>query len=143
MKRINIGRVILAGLVAGLAFIFVEIVLEGFVWLIFGINENKMLKEAFDISPRGVLFHILNLAIFFAECILIMGIYAAIRPRFRLPATAAITASLIFWFFALLILANQINLGVFPLKLVLISLGFNLIELPVAILVGSNVYKEN
>lgn len=142
MKKINFGRVILAGFAAGLTFLFVEIILEGSVRLIFGICESKMFQEAFNIAPSGILFHILNIGIFFMICILIMWVYAAIRPRFSSNAKAAIVTSLIFWLFAFLFTANHINLGIFPLDLYFLNMGFNLIELPVAILVGSYLYKE-
>jgi len=142
MKKINFGRVVLAGFVAALVFFFVEIVLEGFVYLIFGICESKIAKEFLGYIPSGTLFYILNILIFFAICILIMWVYAAIRPRFTSNAKAAIVTSLVFWLLVFLFLANFVNIGIFPLEAALLSLGFNLIELPIGILVGSLLYKD-
>ena len=142
MKKINIGRVILAGLVAGLAFLFVEIVIEGFFYVLFGISESEMYQEAFDIASKKIPFHILNIAILFVICFLIMWVYAAIRPRFTNNVKAAIASSMLFWGFAFLFIVNHINLGLFPLG-TFVGLGFNLIELPAAVLAGSAVYKEN
>lgn len=142
MKKINFGRVMLAGFVAALVFFFVEIVLEGFVYLFFGLCESKIFKEFLGYLPSGTLYHILNIVIFFTICILIMWVYAAIRPRFMSNARAAIVTSLVFWLLVFLFLANFVNVGIFPLKAALLSLGFNLIELPIGILVGSLLYKD-
>jgi hypothetical protein len=142
MNKINFGRVVLAGLVAALVFFFVEIVLEGFVFLIFGVCEAKLFKEYLGYLPSGTLYHILNLGIFFAICILIMWVYAAIRPRFASNAKAAIGTSLVFWLLVFLFLGNFVNTGILPLEAALLSLGFNLIELPIGILVGSLLYKD-
>lgn len=142
MKKINIGRVVLAGSVAALAFLFVEIVVEGFFRIFFNIDESEMYLEAFNIVHSSILFHILNIAILFVICILIMWVYAAIRPRFKTNGKAALAASMIFWGFAFLFIVNHINLGLFPLG-TFVGLGFNLIEIPAATLVGSLLYREN
>jgi hypothetical protein len=141
MKKINLGRLVLAGLVAGLAFIFVEIIVEGSMHFFFKISEAKFYLEAFEMRKSGIIFHILNLGILFAICILIMWVYAAIRPRFSSRGKTAIVASLIFWLFGFLFTANHINLGIFP-PMSFIGLGFNIIELPVAVIVGSAIYRE-
>jgi len=141
MKKINSGRLVLAGLVASFAFIFVEIIVEGSMHFLFRISEAKFYLEAFEMRKSGVLFHILNLGILFAICILIMWVYAAIRPRFGSHGKTAIVASLIFWLFAFLFTANHVNLGIFP-PMSFIGMGFNLIELPVAVIVGSAIYRE-
>ena len=142
MKKINFGRVILAGLVAALVFFFVEIVLEGFVYLIFGVCEAEIFKEFLGYIPTGTLYYILNLVIFFSICILIMWVYAAIRPRFTSHAKAAIVTSLVFWLVVFLFIANFVNIGIFPLKAALLNLAFNFIEIPIGILVGSLLYKD-
>ena len=141
MKKINLGRLVLAGLVAGLAFIFVEIIVEGFLHFVFRISEAKFYLEAFEMRKSGIVFHILNLGILFVICILIMWVYAAIRPRFSSRGKTAVVASLIFWLFAFLFTANHVNLGIFP-PISFISMAFNLIELPAAVIVGSAVYRE-
>ena len=142
MKKIKIGRVIAAGLVTGLTFIFVEIIVEGFAKIFFGICEAEILKEISGTLPSGLRYHVLNLTIFFLICILIMSVYAAIRPRFKSHVSAAIATTLIFWSIMALFMASFINTGIFPIKLSLTSLVFNIIELPSAVLVGSLIYKE-
>jgi len=143
MKKINMGRVLLAAFVASLGFIFAEIVLEGSVQLIFGINESELFREVFGMTPpSGTIYHIMNIVFLYIICVLIMWVYAAIRPRFRNHLHAALGTSMIFWLFYFLLSVNFINIGMFPLKLSLLSLGFNLVEIPTAIIIGSLVYKE-
>ncbi len=38
---------------------------------------------------------------------------------------------------------NFVNMGIFPLNLTLVSLAFNLIEFPTAVLAGASVYRED
>jgi len=143
MKKINMGRVLLAAFVASLGFIFAEIVLEGSVQLIFGINESELIREVFGMTPpSGTIYHIMNIVFLYIVCVLIMWVYAAIRPRFRNHLYAAFGTSMIFWLFYFLLLVNFSNIGLFPFKLGLLSLGFNLVEIPTAIIIGSLVYKE-
>ena len=141
MKKINLGRLVLAGLVAGFAFIFVEIIVEGSMHFFFKISEAQIYLDAFEMRKSGVLFHILNIGILFAICILIMWVYAALRPRFSSRVKTAIVASLIFWLFGFLFTTNHINLGIFP-PMSFIGLGFNIIELPAAVIAGSAIYRE-
>ncbi len=140
MEKINIKRLFLSGFVAGLVFMFVEMILEGFFYLVFGVSESKMYQDAFDAVSKKILFNILNIGILFAICILIMWVYAAIRPRFQTRIKAAFAASSVFWGFAVLFVLNHINLGLFPAG-ALLGMGYNLVELPAAALAGSWVYN--
>ena len=54
----------------------------------------------------------------------------------------ALIAALFIWLFVLLLWANFVNLGVFPLEIVVLSLLFNLLELPGAVIAGASVYRE-
>lgn len=142
MKKIQYGRVVLAGLVMGVAFLFIEIVFEGFINLVFGINEAQFMGEAAKECPFGLRFYVVTFIYLFLLCCLIMWVYAAIRPRFSSFLTTALVAGLVFWLFLALLAVNFINSGYFPLKAALLSLGFNLVELPSAVVVGSLVYRN-
>ena len=142
MKKINFCKVILAGFVAGIAFLFVEVILEGFAKLVLGINEYEIVSKYVEIPPLGVLYHFIVFADLFCITILIMGVYAAIRPRFSSNITAALTTGLSFWFFFLLIMISFANVGILKFDIVAPSLIFNLIELPAAVIVASFVYKD-
>ena len=142
MKKIHLGKVALAALVASLVFLFVEIVLEGGVMFIFGVSEAKMMQEASIPVPSGALYHTLTIVYLYLVCALIMWVYAAIRPRFKDHMRAALAASFVFWLFAFLFVVNYSNVGLYPLKFALLGMGFNLVEIPVAVMAGALVYRE-
>jgi len=142
VKKINLGRVFIAAFVTSLAFLFLETVLEGAVYLITGLSEGDLLKEAYLSVPSGALYYVVTIIYLYSVCCVMMWIYAAIRPRFKTHLSAALATSLVFWLFAFLFVANYSNLGIYPLKLGLLSMGFNIVELPGSLIVGSLVYKE-
>jgi glucan phosphoethanolaminetransferase (alkaline phosphatase superfamily) len=142
MKKISIGKVAIAALVASLAFLFVETILEGGVLLVFGVSEAKMMQEASIPHPSGTIYFVLAIVYLYLVCALIMWVYAAIRPRFKNHMGAALAASLVFWLFAFLFVVNYSNIGLYPLKFALLGMGFNLIEIPFAVMAGALVYRE-
>jgi hypothetical protein len=142
MKKINMGRVLLAAFVASLSFLFIETVLEGTFYLMTGVSEGELFKEAYMSLPSGFLYYAVTIIYLYSVCVLMMWIYAAIRPRFKTHINAALATSLVFWLFAFLFIVNYSNLGLHPLKLGLLSMGFNIVELPVSLIAGSLVYKE-
>ena len=142
MKKISIGKIALAALVASLVFLFVETILEGGVMLVFGLSEIKMMKEANIHIPSGTLYYVLAIIYLYLVCALIMWVYAAIRPRFKSHMGAALAASFVFWLFAFLFVVNYSNVGLFPLKFALLGMGFNLVEIPAAVMGGALVYRE-
>ena len=142
MSDINYPRVALAAAVAAVTFVVLEIVIEGLAQLMFQFSEAELWQQSFGPLPEGAGFAWINVLILVGICLLMMWLYAALRSRYGAgPRTALITA-LFLWLFALLIWANFVNLGVFPLKIVGLSLLFNLFEIPGAVIVGSAVYKE-
>jgi hypothetical protein len=142
MATINMKRVLLGGLVGGVVFIVVELVLEGIVAFL-GVNERDLLLEqSSNLTLSGARFHIVNLLQFFVLFILVMWVYAAVRPRFGPGPKTALITSFIFWFTMLLFGVNFINMNVFPIKLTIISLLFNVVEFPAGVLAGASLYKE-
>ena len=142
MKKIHIGRVLLAAVAASLSFLFVEMILEGTVYLTTGVRETDLFEKVGRNMPTSFLYYAVTIIYLYLVCVLMMWIYAAIRPRFKSHITCALTTSLVFWLFAFLFAVNYSNLGLYPIQLGLLSMGFNAIELPAAILLGSLVYRE-
>ncbi len=142
MKKIHLARVLLAALAASLSFLFVETVLEGIVYLTTGLREADLIKNIVGHLPTGILYNAVTIVYLYLVCVLMMWVYAAVRPRFKTHITCALATSLVFWLFAFLFVVNYSNLGLYPLQLGLLSMGFNAIELPAALLLGSLVYKE-
>lgn len=142
MKKIHYGRVVLSGLVMGITFLFIEIVFEGFIHLVFGISEAQFIEKAAGQCSFGLRYYVVTFIYLFLLCCLIMWVYAALRPRFSSFLTAALVTGMLFWIFLALLVVNFINSGFFPIRAALLSLAFNLIELPTAVVVGSLVYRN-
>lgn len=142
MGRINTGRVVLAAAVAAIVFIVLEVVVEGLTRVLFGIDESALFVERFGPIATGARFQAVNLLVLFGVCLLMMWLYAALRAHFGDRPRTVMLSALFLWLFVLLLWANFVNLGVFPLEIALLSLLFNLVELPGAAIGGAAVYRS-
>src|SRR5262245_9348385 len=139
MGKINTGRVILGGLVAGLVINFSEFILNGLILA-------RQLEAAMRALNKPIVGHE-AIAYFviggFVLGILMIWLYAAIRPRFGAGPKTAICAGLTVWAFAYFYSAiGFIAMGLFPTNLMLIGLVWGLVELPIAALAGAALYQE-
>ena len=142
MSGINYPRVALAAAVAAVTFVVLEIVVEGLVRLLFKVSEAQLWQEAFGTLPAGARFQWINVLVLVGVCLLLMWLYAALRARYGAGPRTALIAAGFMWLFVLLLWVNFVNLGVFPLAIVGLSLAFNLVEIPCAAIAGASVYKE-
>ena len=142
MEKIKTMRMFLGCLAMGVAFIVVEIILEGLVNAVFKLNEKDVLIELYpNITLSGTRYHIINFLYLFAFCFLVIWVYALIRTRFGPGAKTALIAGIIFLIANYLFMINNINMGIFPLKPCLFSAGFSLVEVLVSAVVGAKVYE--
>ncbi len=141
MGKINYGRVILGGvvggIVAGVLDWFLNGVLVGQHWD----NAMKSLNRPNAFSGGSFLFWLF--LIYAVGGILIVWLYAAIRPRFGAGVRTAIYAGLFAWASAML-LPNTLNAvtGVFSPRLMLYATVVGIVELVVAAIIGGALYKE-
>ena len=139
MGKINFGRVLLGGLVAGA-------ILSVGEWLL---NTKVLATQMGEFFKRcgfpmpGMNFMVIAFAITFVLGIVLVLGYAAIRPRFGPGPKTAIIAGLFAWF-GVIVYQNVIGagLGMEPANLVAIVLGWELVEYLLAALVGAALYKE-
>ena len=144
MKKINISRVVLGGLIASIAFIFIQFGFEGFLSLVLNFNEAKLSQQYFpDITLSGTRYHIINILYLISICTITVWLYAMFLPKTGFSIKTSIIASLTVIFIIILLLINHINMGIYPIKLTLISLCFSLIEFPLSIIIGTSFYKTN
>jgi hypothetical protein len=144
MGKINMGRVILGGLVAGLvmnaseAFLHAGVLGEDGAKLV---EDWKRLGLELDIRP-SLLFWLIGIT--FVLGILAVWTYAAIRPRFGPGPRTALCAGLAVWAMSYLYAAVYIDAGivVWPPKLTWLPVAWGLVEIPVATLLGAWVYRE-
>jgi hypothetical protein len=139
VARINTRGVVVGGLVAGLIINVSEYILNEPV---LGARMTAELT-AHNLPPVGgnaiAVFVILG----FVLGLVLVWLYAAIRPRFGAgPKTAAIAGELV-WFLDYFCGSVVLGaLGLFPTQLTFIALVWGLVELIVAALVGGRLYSE-
>jgi len=140
MGKINVSRVIVGGLVAGLVLNVIDFVMYGMV-----------LKADFDSAlhalgrpPVSSSMIMVFVGLDFLFGIFLVWLYAAIRPRFGAgPRTAAI-AGVAYWvLFGLLNTLSQAPLGLFPQNLAITMTAVTLVEAVLATLVGAKLYSES
>jgi hypothetical protein len=139
MNKINFGRVIIGGLLAGVVINLGEFIFQG---VLFG-EENNQAMAALGkppVDPRMVLWFVL---FGFGLGITLVWLYAAIRPRLGPGVQTAICAALAVWGLAYLY-PNLffIILDLFPRRLVVLGTVWGLFEIAIAGVAGAWLYKE-
>ncbi len=139
MKRINYGRVLGGGLLAGVILAVGEFALYELVmrerWLEIMQRFGVDLPGASVLILYGVLTVILGVAI--------VWLYAAIRPRFGPGPRTAVCAGLVVWFLIWVwSFAGASIWGFFPFGLVVITVIWALVEVVLAALAGAWLYRE-
>ena len=140
MGKINVGRVLLGGLVAGLILNIGEFVLNGMILQ----KEMQDFFKRCGFQEPGTKFMVIAVLITFVLGIVMILGYAAIRPRFGPGPKTAIIAALFAWF-GVVVYQNVIaaGLGMVPAKLIAIVLGWEIVEYFLAAIVGAALYKED
>ena len=139
MARINTRGVVVGGLAAGLIINISEYILNEPV---LGAQMAASLT-AHNLPPIGGNAIAVFVVLGFVLGLVLVWLYAAIRPRFGAgPRTAAI-AGVIVWFLDYFCGAIGFGaLGLFSQRVILIALVWGLIELVLAALVGGRFYSE-
>jgi hypothetical protein len=140
MGKINLGRVILGGLVAGVVINLFEGVLNGVVL-------EKQWTDVLTGLGKSATFSAKQLAAFnvwgFALGILTVWVYAALRPRFGAGPRTAVCAGLLIWALAYAMGdAGPVFLHIFPVGMTLTTLAVEVVEMIAAGLAGAVLYKE-
>lgn len=140
MGKINYGRVIFGGIVAG--------VIAGFLdWFLNGVLMGQLWEDAMKSLNRANAFSGAFLPILFLVFsiggIMVVWLYAAIRPRFGPGVRTAVYAGLVAWVIAAL-LPNTIHVvtGVFSLRLMVYSTLAGIVVPVVGAIAGAALYKE-
>jgi pimeloyl-ACP methyl ester carboxylesterase len=139
MSRINLGRVLLGGLVAGLIINFGEAILNG-VLLAEHMNAAMAALNKPPVDQRMIMWFVL---FGFGLGFMLVWTYAAIRPRFGAGIKTAICASTLVWGLAYLY-PNlfMIIIDIFPRNITVIGIAWGLVEIVLAGIAGAWVYTE-
>ena len=139
MGKINMGRVLLGGLVAGLILNIGEFVLNEKV---LGAQMKEFFKTHLFQDP-GKNFIIVAVAMTFVVGIVLVWLYALIRPRCGAGPKTAVVAALIAWFGIYLYsgIINGMLFGI-PMNTMLLVCAWGFVEYALAGLVGAALYQE-
>jgi apolipoprotein N-acyltransferase len=139
MAGIRWGRVLAGGLVAGLIINIGESILN----VPLAGEELAQALEARNLPPVGGGAIAYFIGMCFLLGILMVWIYAAVRPRLGPGPKTAVIVALLAWFMTLVWSAGaQVAMGIMPLRLTIFGLGWGLVEFIIASLVGAKLYRE-
>ncbi|HEY2845903.1 MAG TPA: hypothetical protein VGJ09_19740 [Bryobacteraceae bacterium] len=140
MGKINLSRVILGGIVAGIVIDIFEGVLNGVVLSGQWTEAMSALGRTAAMSAKQIAaFNVWGLVV----GIVLIGLYAAMRPRFGAGPRTAMLAGAAVWALANAASnAAMVFLHLFPLGLMLEATAFGLVEMLLAGMAGAAVYKE-
>lgn len=141
MGKINMGRVILAGLVAGLVADALGYVTDGILLAPQWDAGMRALGQT-NLSPnQWIWFNVLGLV----SGIAVIWIYAAIRPRFGPGPKTAVLAGVAVWVVGSLLpnLSFMWFAGLFSHQLTAMTTLGNIVEIVAGALAGASLYKES
>ncbi|OLB60419.1 MAG: hypothetical protein AUI13_00435 [Gemmatimonadetes bacterium 13_2_20CM_2_69_23] len=140
MGKINWGRVIVGGLLAG-------VVLNAFDYVYYGVvmkSDMAAAMQALGKQPQAIdalvpWFIFLD----FIYGIGVLWVYAAIRPRFGAGPKTGVIAGVAVWFFiALLHNLGEAPMGLYPQRMYVTGTIVALVQYALAGPIGAYLYKE-
>jgi len=139
MGNINYGRAILGGLLCGLVLNIGEFLLNEVVF-------KQQMEEMFrrlSVPPPGSNFIAVAVVMTFLLGILIVLLYAMIRPRYGAGPKTAICAALVIWF-CVYIYCGVLNAAIFGIStsFLIIGMVWGLVEYALAAIAGAWLYRE-
>ena len=138
MGKINLSRVILGGIVAGVIinvsmYLLHDVVLKA--------QHEETMRAFGKTMPVGGTVLTVWLLYGLIWAIVAVWLYAAMRPRFGPgPGTAARTGVVVWFFSCLMPSVAMWNMGLFPFSG--LELGWDLVTDIVAVIAGAAIYKE-
>jgi hypothetical protein len=140
MGRINIGRLLLAGIVAGIVSDALGYLVDGMLLQQRWADEMLAMGRSEFSIEQIVWFNVLGLV----AGILLIWVYAAIRPRFGAGVGTALIAGVAVWVIGSLLpnLGFMWVGGLFSKHLTAFTTAGNLVEVLAGAVAGAALYKE-
>ena len=139
MSGINVGRLLLGGLVAGA-------VANGLDYVI---NQYLMVEEGSDMVQRLNLSHekiqasvTTWIIVDFLWGLLLVWVYAGFRPRFGPGPRTAVISGVTLWLTVCVIFAGLMSMGIYTQQAYIKASALMLVSAIAASLAGAAVYKE-
>lgn len=139
MERINMKRVLSGGLLAGLVINVSEFVLNTYV--VGADMAAQLVKLGLPLVSVGAVGIFVLFG--FLEGIIIVWLYAAVRPRLGPGPGTAAKVGVVVWFFATLYGGVGMTImGLFPANMMIVAITWGLVELIIAANAGAYFYRE-
>jgi hypothetical protein len=138
MGNINLGRVILGGLVAGLVLNVGEYILNIYVVA----EQSRAAMEKLGLAEINSQQIVWFLILGFVLGVWLVWVYAAIRPRFGAGVKTAVIAGLALFVVTTLLNLGNVIVGITPSNLATIGFVWSLFEFVIAAVVGAWLYQE-
>ena len=139
MGKINVARVILGGLLAGLIMNISETVLN--LYVIGDASEAALQRLGLQFPGAHQIG--IFVAMTFVLGIIMVFVYAGLRPRFGAGAKTAVIAALVLWIVSMMPAFADVVLGITPGNVLAIAGVWSLVEMIVAGVAGAWLYKES
>ena len=139
MGRINAGRVLLGGLVAGLVANALDYVINEFLMKEEGADMAQRLNLSQDALASSMTVWIV---VDFLWGLLLVFAYAAMRPRFGPGPKTAMLSGFTLWFAVCIMFAGLTSMGIFTPPGFIKYSALTLVSALAASLAGAAVYKE-
>jgi hypothetical protein len=140
MDKINYGRLVLSGLVAGIVLNIGESLLNAVVLA----RQMEDIFKRINVPPPSGSFIAIAVVMTFVLGLVLAWVYTLIRPRMGAGPKTAIVAAVILWFCVYVYsgIINGLIIGV-PFSMILIAMIWGLVEYALAGLAGGWLYKES
>lgn len=141
MNKIKTKRLFLAGIITLVVFIGMEILVEFVIGRVIWGKSLLSYNLGLKVQRWGMAERSLNLGIALVNCLILIWLYAALRPMFGVGTKTALITSFYWLVILTAFTVNLANLGLYPWKIALIEMVNQLIELPVALIAGAYFYE--
>lgn len=143
MGTINVRKLLVGGLIAGVVLSVIDVAMYGAVlkapmavaWK--SVGRPTMTDTQRDLEVP------LSITLDFVAGVFLIWLYAAIRPRFGAGLSTALKAGLAAWFLVSVLCAALTTQGVMPLGVMMITILVLFVEYILASVIGSKVYTED
>ena len=139
MSRINVGRVVLGGLVAGVVANVLDYVSNAYLMAEEGADMEQRLNLSRDALANSV--YVWAVVDVLWGLVLVFA-YAAFRPRFGPGPKTAITSGATLWFAVTIMFAGLTSMGIFTQPAFIKYSALTLVSALGASLAGAAVYRE-
>jgi hypothetical protein len=139
MGKINMQKVLVGGLIAGLVLNVIDYLAFGVMWKAQMAANMQALGKA-PISNSMIPWFVVT---DFIGGIFLVWLYAAVRPRFGVGPATAVKSGLVAWFCgSLLVNAGMWPMGIFPQSFTIQTTILALVAWPLATVIGAKFYAE-